>query len=163
MKKQICYWLLFFFAVLLRAQAPFPEKCLGVWNGKMYLYSKAIKYDSVSVTLTVARTDTAGVWTWKTVYHSQPGSLIKDYLLRQKNTSPNVFTFDEHDGILINAYACDDIMISMFAMDSLILVSRYELRNNALIFEVSAGKYTGGNDFRDCSPGSFQWACLRKQ
>jgi hypothetical protein len=48
----------------------FPEKCLGVCEGIMHIYSQGIKRDSVKVKFTAAKTDTSGTYIWKTEYLS---------------------------------------------------------------------------------------------
>ena len=62
-------------------QKIFPERCLGVWEGMMYIYQNAGLRDSVKVKFTAARTDVEGTYTWKTEYLSPSRPVVKDYKL----------------------------------------------------------------------------------
>jgi hypothetical protein len=49
----------------------FGDKCLGNWEGTMYIYGKGQLRDSVPVQLTVQKTASPDTWTWKTSYLSK--------------------------------------------------------------------------------------------
>ena len=134
-----------FLLVLLSLFSPdsFPERCLGQWQGTMYLYAEGKVHDSVAVTFTVARTDTAGTYTWRTDYLSPQYTLSKDYQLKVQPDTPYHHLLDEGDGIVLHAYEFGDKLYSLFAVQDQLMVSSYELRGEQLIFEISISPATG--------------------
>ncbi|WP_435354341.1 hypothetical protein [Emticicia sp. SJ17W-69] len=122
------------------AQNAFVDACLGTWKGTMYIYSRGTLRDSVSVRLTVAKTEKPNAWTWKTTYLSPKMPMVKDYVLRLKDASKNVYITDEGDGIELVDYLFNNKLYSVFETHNVLLTSSYELRGNELIFEVTSGK-----------------------
>jgi len=62
----------------VQAQESFGKRCIGSWEGMMYIYSKGTLKDSVSVRLTVQKTNTSNSWTRKTEYLSAKMPMTKD-------------------------------------------------------------------------------------
>ena len=60
----------------LHAQDLFPDKCLGIWEGTMYIYGKGALRDSVQIEFTAAETDDPKAWTWKTQYLSEKMPMV---------------------------------------------------------------------------------------
>jgi hypothetical protein len=130
--------LVFYKAIL--AQNAFTDACLGTWKGTMYIYSRGTLKDSVSVRLTVAKTEKPNAWTWKTEYLSPKMPMVKDYVLRLKDASKNIYVTDEGDGIELVDYLFNNKLYCVFETHNVLLTSSYELRGNELIFEVTSGK-----------------------
>ncbi len=122
------------------AQTTFVDGCLGVWKGTMYIYSRGNLRDSVSVRLTVAKTDKPDAWVWKTEYLSPKMPMVKDYVLRLRDASKNTYITDEGGGIELNDYLFNNKLYCVFETSNILLTSTYELRGNELIFEVTSGK-----------------------
>ena len=91
----------------------FPEKCLGVWEGRMYIYSQGVLRDSVQVRFTAAKTDTIGTYTWKTAYLSATRPMVKDYKLEVVDAEKGRFMLDEGDGVNIVMYAVNNKLYSL--------------------------------------------------
>ncbi|AEI49080.1 hypothetical protein [Runella slithyformis] len=124
----------------LKAQTSFIEGCLGNWKGTMYIYSRGALKDSVSVTLTVAKTNEAAAWTWKTEYLSPKMPMVKDYVLRLKDAAKGHYITDEGGGIMLMDYLFNNKLYCVFETAGVMLTSTYELRGKELIFEVTSGK-----------------------
>lgn len=118
----------------------FPEKCLGVWEGIMHIYSQGIKRDSVNVKFTAAKTDTSGTYIWKTEYLSKTTPMVKDYKLVVDNLKEGRYILDEGDGSKIVEYVVNNKMYSLFKVEDIYLTSSTELVNKQLLIEVTSGK-----------------------
>lgn len=122
------------------AQSTFTEKCKGSWEGTMYMYNYGNLKDSVPVKLTVANTDTVGVWVWKTEYLSEKRPVVKDYLLRTGNPEKHIYITDEGGGLTLDNYLVGDKMYNTFETGGYLLTATYELVGDVLVFEVTSGK-----------------------
>lgn len=133
------------FTPSLLAQTPFIEGCLGNWKGTMYIYGRGVLRDSVSVTLTVAKTGDADAWTWKTEYLSPKMPMVKDYVLRLKDAAKGHYVTDEGGGVVLMDYLFLNKLYCVFETAGVMLTSTYELRGKELIFEVTSGKKQPGD------------------
>lgn len=122
----------------------FPEKCEGVWKGKMQIYNQSKNISSVDIRMTISKIDSLS-WTWKTEYISASLPVTKDYVLRIKNLEKGEFLIDEGNGIILNEQLIGNKMISVFDIKGLLLTSSYELIDNKLIFEVISGRKAQSN------------------
>lgn len=130
-----CFVLLF--STQLQAQNTFPEQCIGVWEGTMYIYGGGQSRDSVRVRHTVKPIDKTS-WTWKTDYLSEKLPMTKDYVLRQQE--PSIYVVDEGQNVTIPMRQAANKLYSVFEVQGILLTSSYELSNGQLIFEVTSGK-----------------------
>lgn len=145
MKTKIKPIVLLFITIILFtgnvfAQNFFPDKCAGSWEGMMYIFSKGKLSDSVAIVFTVAKTNTANSWTWKTEYFRGKQPMVKDYTLKLADAASQVYMTDEGDGIVLYDYVFGNKMYGSFETEGVYLTSSYELRGNELIFEVTSGK-----------------------
>jgi len=122
------------------AQHALIDKQEGVWAGTMYMYGGGQLKDSVQIVLTIARQPTPGQWTWKTEYLSATMPMTKDYVLRVKDRTKNIFVTDEGDGIELTTYLIDKKLYNVFETHQVMLTSTYEFRGNEIVFEVTSGK-----------------------
>ena len=131
----VCIVLLF--SIQLQAQKTFPEQCIGVWEGTMFIYGGGQLRDSVRVRHTVKSIDKTS-WTWKTDYISEKLPMTKDYILRQQE--PSIYVVDEGQNVVIPMRQAANKLYSVFEVQGILLTSSYELSNGQLIFEVISGK-----------------------
>lgn len=129
----------------LMAQTSFMEGCLGNWKGTMYIYGRGVLKDSVSVTLTVAKTTAADAWTWKTEYLSPKVPMVKDYVLRLKDAAKGHYITDEGGGVELMDYLFNNKLYCVFETAGIMLTSTYELWGKELIFEVTSGRKQTGD------------------
>ncbi|MCM5528305.1 hypothetical protein [Parasegetibacter sp. NRK P23] len=128
-----------------KAQQLFPDRCIGVWNGMMHIYSKGIKKDSVMVVFEVHKQNDT-TWGWKTKYVSEKSPMVKDYTLRQSNNQYEFIT-DEGQNIQLQEYVYGNKMYSQFETGNILLTSSYELVNpGELLFEVTAASRSPQNE-----------------
>lgn len=143
MSKNISIFvLLIFFGYKINAQSDFITKCIGKWHGTMHIYSSGKLRDSVKVELTIAKTDTPNLYTWKTEYKSEKMPMVKDYKMKLSETKPNCFITDEGDGIELENYLFHNKLYSVFETEGIVLTSSYEFISEKLVFEVTSGKKT---------------------
>lgn len=131
------------FHVLSFSQSTFPEKYLGVWEGNMLMMSQGKIKDSVDVIFTIAKTDEAESWTWRTQYLSEKFPMVKDYVLRVEDKENQVFVIDEGEGLVLYDYMFGNKLYSVFETGGFLLTSSYEFREDEIVFEVSSGKLIG--------------------
>lgn len=124
----------------LNAQTAFPDKCLGIWGGTMYLQKDGAITDSVRIKFTVAKTDSPDVWTWKTEYLSPTRPMVKDYTIKLIDKEKQHYVTDENNGIVLSDYRFGDKLYSIFETAGILLTASYELIGEQLIFEVTSGK-----------------------
>ena len=133
------------FVLSLQAQENFANKCVGKWEGMMYIYGKGQLRDSVPVELLVQKTNQDTVWKWKTSYLSKTMPAVKDYNLILKDAKSQTYATDEGGGIELMDYQFNNKLYSVFETHGVMLTSSYELLGNQLIFEVSSGKKLDDN------------------
>jgi len=136
----IIFFLCFLCSGILKAQNNFVQKCLGTWEGTMYIYHDSKLRDSVPVNLLVANTSDTSVWVWRTEYLSEKFPMVKDYKLKVKDRAKNIYLTDEGDGLTLDNYLVADKMYSLFENGQIFLTASYELRDDKLVFEVTSGK-----------------------
>lgn len=118
----------------------FPERCLGVWEGTMKMYSYDKLRDSVKVRFTAARTDVDGTYIWKTEYLSKTTPMVKDYKLLVDDLDKGKYILSEGNGIELVEYCVDNKLYSLFKVQDIWLTSTTELIDKKLIFEVTSGR-----------------------
>ncbi|MCA0931366.1 hypothetical protein LCM02_02805 [Lutimonas saemankumensis] len=121
----------------------FPEKCLGVWEGMMYIFSQGSLRDSVKVKFTAAKTDIKGNFVWKTEYLSPTRPMVKDYKLVVDDPVKGRYLLDEGDGVKLRLYNINNKLYSLFKVNDIYLTSSTELFDDRLVFEVTSGKEEG--------------------
>jgi hypothetical protein len=139
MRFLLIFLLLFFVSQLGHTQT-FPKSWEGIWKGTMYMYRDGKIRDSVHVRLTIAATDRPDEWIWRTDYLSPQMPLTKDYKLRVKDLSKNVYVTDEGNGLELTTYHAGQKLYNVFETSGVMLTSSYEFRENELIFEVTSGR-----------------------
>lgn len=122
------------------SQVNFADKCIGKWEGIMYVYAKGKIRDSVSVQLIVQKTSIPDMWIWKTNYLSKSNPMEKNYKLLLKDTAAQTYLTDEGDGVELWNYYFNNKLFSVFETHDVMLTSSYELQGNHLIFEVTSGR-----------------------
>lgn len=145
LSKTVIITLLTCFVLSLQAQENFANKCVGKWEGMMYIYGKGQLRDSVPVELLVQKTNQDTVWKWKTSYLSKTMPAVKDYNLILKDVKSQTYATDEGGGIELMDYQFNNKLYSVFETHGVMLTSSYELLGNQLIFEVSSGKKLDDN------------------
>ena len=118
----------------------FPERCLGIWEGTMYIHSYTKIKDSVAVRFTAAKTETPGTYIWKTEYLSLDTPIVKDYKLVVDDLDKGRYILDEGDGIELIEYNVGNKLYSAFKVNDAYLTATTELVDGKIIFEVTSGK-----------------------
>jgi len=162
MRPFIAFCILFSW-LYLNAQTSFPEKCLGIWTGTMYIYNRGLLVDSVTIKLNVTRTNAPDTFVWKTEYLSEKFPMVKDYKLVISDAGKGVFITDEGDGIILMDYLFENKLYSVFETQGILLTSTYEWLGNQIIFEVTSGKeLETTHGVKSYSVLNLQKAILRK-
>ena len=164
MKKAILKLLLSLFLISnATAQQSFPEKCLGIWGGMMYIQAEGKTKDSVEVKLSITKTDKPDTYGWKTEYFSEKYPITKDYLMVVKDLEKGLYILDEQDGIELKNYLFNNKLYSVFEVNGNLLTGTYELLEDNLIFEIGfGGKLDTTNQVTNYSVTNLQRAVLQR-
>ncbi len=156
--------LLFTASFFIHAQESFPEKCLGTWEGTLYIYKAGQLKDSVQVNLEVERTGDPNAFTWVTTYASEQYPMVKDYIFRVQEPSSQTYIMDEGDDTALLMYGFDNKVYSLFETENTMLSSTYELKRDTLYFEVnSAGQQATGPVVTSFEIGYLQKAVFTRK
>lgn len=120
------------------AQQTFPEKCMGNWEGTLYIYQQGQLRDSVPVQLEVSPTADPVAFTWKTTYQSEDHPMVKDYTMVIDTSAANTYIMKEEENVELFMYSFDNKLYSLFETESTMLSSSYEIRKDTLYFEVNS-------------------------
>lgn len=163
--KLIKCLILLIFPLLANSQDLFGDKCLGVWKGTMYIYNNGNLRDSVLVKMTVEKTNEPTTWTWKTEYLSPKNPMTKNYTLKLKDKSKNLYITDEGGGLELYDYLYGNKLYCLFETHEVYLTSTYELKGDELIFEVTSGKKLESThpEVRNFGVSNLQRVVFRKQ
>lgn len=146
------------------AQKSFPERCLGQWEGMMYIYSNGSLVDSVFTSFEAERTEDPYTFTWVTSYHSPTQPMVKDYKLKLLDPEKKLYVVDEGNGIALHSYLFGDKLYSVFETQGILLTSSYELIGENLIFEVTSGtNLEPGKDVMNYSVKNLQRVVFKKK
>lgn len=121
-----------------QSQESFPEKCLGEWDGTLYIYRLGQLTDSIPVSLAVKRTRDPKAFKWVTTYKSEQYPMTKDYLLKFAEAGNNEYIMEEDEQTEILMYAFENKIYSLFETQNTMLSSTYELKADTLYFEVNS-------------------------
>ena len=155
--------LLLFTCSVAHTQELFPDRITGRWTGMLHLWKNGQHQDSVFVILHVKSLGSE-LWQWKMEYKSAMKPMTKDYTIRLKDRSSQLFITDEGGGVELEDYVFGDRMMSMFETGDIRLTSTHEISGDHLIFQVTAGRKTGtlDNGLTNYSITSLQRAVLRR-
>jgi hypothetical protein len=109
----------------INAQENFADKCIGKWEGIMYMYGKGQLRDSLPVELDIQKTNRSDTWLWKTTYLSKTMPAVKDYKLVLKDAVTQTYATDEGNGIELMDYYFNKKLYSIFETHVVMLTSRY--------------------------------------
>lgn len=122
------------------AQTLFPDRCLGTWEGTLYIFSQGALPDSVPTEMSVALIIEDSTWEWKTSYLMPDSTVVKDYTLRLTDADQQHYVVDEGNGIVLKAYLLGDQLLSKFAVQGSWLTSCYQRAGDTLVFEITSGQ-----------------------
>ena len=129
----------------VRAQFHFPDRCLGTWEGWMYIYSKGTLRDSVLVRHFVDRIDPVS-WTWKTEYLSDKMPMVKDYVMRSNDLNGANYLIDEGNGITSPMHLVGNRLYGIFETQGILLTANDELIPEGLLLEVVSARRVSQTD-----------------
>jgi hypothetical protein len=143
MKACVSGWILAMTIVTAASAQSFPDQLTGTWTGVMRMYKDGKVRDSVNIRFTVKPGASPNTWSWKTDYLSEKMPMTKDYTLRLLHEASQTYELDEGGGVVLNDYLVGNKLYCVFETHDVMLTSTYELRDGALIFEVTSGKKLG--------------------
>jgi hypothetical protein len=133
------------------AQAKFPDDWLGIYSGKLEIFSNQGKVQTVPMSITQKSILRDSLYEWSITYGEDTIKGKRDYRLIIKDKSKGHYAIDELNGIILDAYVFDNKLISNFTVMNSQLTSIYTLQDDKMIFEILVNKSTpssttGGNE-----------------
>ncbi|MEM6965303.1 MAG: hypothetical protein AAF573_11090 [Bacteroidota bacterium] len=129
----------------------FPQSWIGVWSGKLQIYSTKGLMQTVQMELEILPTDQPDIFTWALTYGEDQMKERRSYELKTINAEEGIYVIDEKNSIILESYLYHNKLISRFEVQGNLLICTYEKRKDQLIFEVMAGadqaiNTTGGKE-----------------
>src|SRR5690349_21340837 len=124
-----------------RGQAPsrtaFPDNWAGVWEGTLTTWSAPDSLrNSIPVKLTIAREDTGGAYTWRTLFNADTARGLRPYRLIVRDAGRGSYGTDEGNGLVLEETWIAGALISVFQVGDRVLESRYALRGDTLVHDI---------------------------
>ncbi|MCC7055347.1 MAG: hypothetical protein IT355_18890 [Gemmatimonadaceae bacterium] len=127
-------------APALRGQAPprFPEAWAGQWSGTLTTYSPPDSVrNRIPISLRIAREPAGGAWTWRTIFNADTVRGNRPYRLVVEDVARGHYATDEGNGVLLDETVIGGMLTSVFQVQSRVLESRYTLRGDTLVHELT--------------------------
>lgn len=136
MKRLIVLFILISSISFAQSKHAFNESdWLGNWKGTLNIIM-AGKTNSVSMNLSIYKTETKDKYGWKTSYGEGSSKLEKNYFMYVKDSERGEWILDEDNTILLDFFFGDNQFHSFFETQNILLSSRYELKDGKIFAEV---------------------------
>lgn len=158
-----------------QAQNAIPSRLdpwLGIWAGQLYIYKDGAVVNQVSMELRILPTEQPGRWRWEIAYLG-PKPDQRPYELIALAADKGHYQIDEKNTILLDMYLTQDLFTSIFSVDNTLLIARYTLRDDHILFEITSlsldQALTTGEGIEEADRilsypiGVYQQAVLNKQ
>lgn len=136
MKRLIVLFVLISSISIAQSKHTFNESdWIGNWKGTLNIIM-AGKNNSVSMNLSIYKTETKDKYGWKTTYGEGASKLEKNYYMYVKDLERGEWVLDEDNTILLDFFFGDNQFHSFFETRNILLSSRYELKDGKIFTEV---------------------------
>lgn len=142
-----------------------PAAWHGDWRGTLAITAATGKFTEVPMGLKIEPLEAARGYKWAITYGAGAKAQVRDYKLVPDGDKPGRFKIDERNGIVLSARLVGDTVFSTFEVEGALLSARYELRGDALLFEIVSnkkGEKTGDGKVQDFTAEVVQRAELKK-
>lgn len=138
---------------ILPAQDMFnPDDWCGNWKGTLEIISGG-KTSSVPMELNIAKTESAGKYSWIIVYGEGESRQERKYELLERDGSSGLFDLDEKNGIILEMLYSSGRFYSVFDVEGMLISAVYRLYGGNILFEIISadlkkpyGNYTTEED-----------------
>ncbi len=122
----------------LAAQAPFPAAWAGEWQGTL---TTTVPPDNtrnqIPVALRIAPEPGGGTYTWSTIFDADSVRGRRDYRLIVRDAARGFYAIDEGNDVVVESTYVDGTLMSVFQVGDRVLESRYELRGDTLVHDIT--------------------------
>jgi hypothetical protein len=142
-----------------------PASWHGDWRGTLAITGANGKATEVPMALKIEPLAGARELKWAITYGAGAKAQVRDYKLVPDGDKPGRFKIDERNGIVLSARLAGTTLYSTFEVEGALLTARYELRGDALLFEITSNKKaekTGDGKVQDYATEVVQRAELNK-
>ncbi len=132
--KSILSLITFCFMSILGFSQEISDDYLGEYKGELQIFSKG-NTNTVEMEFKLKPTDTPSVYDYILIYHSQNGTDIREYVLKQKDSTGN-YLLDENNGIVLSTKYINNSLHSFFKVQNSLLKSSIRFGKNYAEFEI---------------------------
>lgn len=116
----------------------FPHAWEGYWSGNLHIYMPGQPVRVVPMALEIEVLGDER-WTWTLIYQPGEAEDRRDYTLQVVDPGLGLWEVDEHNGIILSARYLGGVFLSRFSVGEQLLLARYQLEGDQLLFEIVAG------------------------
>jgi len=132
----------------------FPQDWAGKYLGKLQIFkvgqSKAVQEIDMELIIEQVSLD-SNRYEWKIIYGEDKIKGLREYELIVKDQEKGLYTIDERNSILLDAFLINGKLISRFSVAGNLITATYQKEGDYIHFEILSGKekvdeYTGGEE-----------------
>ncbi len=142
-----------------------PVAWHGDWRGTLVIDGPTGKPTEVQMGLKIEPIEGTREYAWVITYGAGDKAQVRDYKLLPDGDKPGRFKIDERNGIVLSARLSGGVLYSTFETGGALLTARYELRGDAIVFEITSNQKaekTGGGKVQDYAATAVQRAALKR-
>jgi hypothetical protein len=116
----------------------FPHAWEGNWAGDLHIFLPGQPERSIPMALDI-QSKVPGRWAWTLIYMPGEEEDRRAYTLEAVDPTQGLWEVDEHNGIVLESRYLGGSLLSRFAVGEQLLLARYQLLGEQLLFEIIAG------------------------
>jgi len=122
----------------LNEKIEFPDDWMGYWTCELHIYKNNKKQQSIPMAIDHEFTDIPGRYEWAIIYGEDTITGRRDYYLETVNAKNGKYRIDEQNGIYLDSYLNDNVMVSYFDVQGNTNMTSYTHQGETILFEVFA-------------------------
>lgn len=124
--------------VSAQATMPFPSNWIGRWSGTLTTLTPPDSVrNRIPISLGIAREATGSGYTWRTIFNADTVRGLRPCRLIVEDAAKGHYATDESNGVLLDGTYIGGVLTSVFRVETRVLESRYSLRGNTLVRELT--------------------------
>ena len=116
----------------------FPRGWMGRWTGTLTTYGPPDSIrNRIPITLEIAREATGQAFQWRTVFNADTVRGLRAYRLLVRDSLRGQYATDEGNGLVLEETYIAGSLLSVFEVGGRVLESRYTLRADTLVHDIT--------------------------
>ncbi|MEM1001316.1 MAG: hypothetical protein AAGH46_01555 [Bacteroidota bacterium] len=121
--------------IIAQNKVNFPEDYYGSYKGDLVIMNAKGK-QTIPMEFHLRSTDTVGTYVYQLVYISNGNREVRDYKLIEKDKTKGEYVVDENNGILLEATAIGNKLMSVFEVQNSLLMTTETFYEDHMLFEI---------------------------